>query len=100
MEVENQKGEVDCLAEALSQAEVVDYLEVAVDHLEVVLSPVVVVGYLEVVDCQAEEDFPVVAEQDLASVYHQMQPVICCLMQIIVWTWQMHSLCNLNCIKD
>ena len=69
MEVENQKEAVDFPGEALSQVEEVDY-------------PV------EVEDCPVEAliQVAVEAEWDLASVYHLIQLVMCCLMRIIAWS--------------
>ena len=66
MEVENQEGVVDYQVEALSQVVEVDYLAV-------------------VEDFQEEVEVEWGLELDLASVYHQMQLVMYCLMQIIVW---------------
>jgi hypothetical protein len=66
-EVEN-RGEVDYLVEALSQVGEVDCQVAVEDYLVEALSQVAVE-----------------AEWDLASVYHQIQLVMCCLMRIIVW---------------
>jgi hypothetical protein len=66
--VENRE-EVDCPVEALSQVEEIDCQGAVEDYLVEALSQVAVE-----------------AEWDLASVYHLIQLVMCCLMRIIAWS--------------
>jgi hypothetical protein len=66
--VENRE-EVDCPVEALSQVEEIDCQGAVEDYLVEALSQ----GAVE-------------AEWDLASVYHLIQLVMCCLMRIIAWS--------------
>jgi hypothetical protein len=68
-EVEDYPGEVDCLVEALSQVGEVDCL-----------------GEVEDFPVEALSQGAVEAEWDLASVYHLIQLVMCCLMRIIAWS--------------
>jgi hypothetical protein len=66
-----------------------------VENREEVDYPVAALSLVEEVDYPVEvEDYPVEAlsqvaveaEWDLASVYHLIQLVMCCLMRIIAWS--------------